>query len=75
MRGTFNAACAQHGGDMDIHATELRRVLPGRHAIDYVRFWKIALAIGLSLLALVLWQAERRSTVTLARGAVTRSRA
>ena len=75
VRGVFNAACALHGGDMDIHATELRIVIPGRHAIDQVRPWKVALAMGLSLLALVLWQAERRSTMSLARGAVTRARA
>ena len=75
VQGVFNAACAQHGGDMDIHATSLAVVTPGRHAIDQIRAWKVALAILLALLALVLWQAERRSTLTLARGAVTRSRA
>ncbi len=75
VRGTFNAACAQHGGDMDIHATTLQRIIPGRRAIDQVRVWKVALAIVVSLLALILWQVERRSTRTLARGAVTRQRA
>lgn len=75
VRGTFNAACAQHGGDMDIHATELRVMTPGHHAIDYVRLWKVALAIGLSLLAFVLWQAERRSRTGRIRGVVTRARA
>jgi hypothetical protein len=74
VRGTFNAACAQHGGDTDIHATELRMVTPGRHAIDHVYLWKVALAIFLSVVAFFIWQAERRSTRSLARGAVTRSR-
>jgi hypothetical protein len=75
VRGTFNAACAIHGGDMDIHATELKQMIAGRHAIDHVRAWKVALAAGLALLALVLWWAQRSSSLTLERGAVTRKRA
>ena len=75
VRGVFNAACAQHGGDMDIHAVSLRTITPGHHAIDQIRPWKVALAIALALLALVLWQAERRSTIRLGRGSVTRARA
>ena len=72
VRGTFNAACATHGGDMDIHATELVRVRPGHAVVDQVRPWKIALAAGLALLALILWWAQRVSGLTLERGAVTR---
>ncbi len=75
VRGTFNAACAQHGGDMDIHASELRLITAGHHAIDYVRGWKVALAIVLSLLAIVLWQADRRHRAGHIRGVVTRARA
>ena len=75
VRGTFNAACAIHGGDMDIHATELERVIPGRHAIDAVKPWKIAVALLLALLAAVLWWADRASTASLERGLVTRKRA
>ncbi len=29
VTGVFNAACAQHGGDMDIHATALETSVPG----------------------------------------------
>ena len=75
VRGTFNAACSVHGGDMDIHATELVRVRPGHDVVDQVRPWKIALAAGLGLLALILWWAQRVSGLTLERGAVTRKRA
>ena len=75
VRGVFNAACAIHGGDMDIHATELTRVLPGRHAIDAVKTWKLPVAFALILLAAVLWWADRASTATLERGLVTRKRA
>jgi len=58
--GTYNAACAQHGGDMDIHATELKVIAAGRRALDPVRPWKLVLALGLTLGAGGLWFAERR---------------
>ncbi len=74
VRGVFNAACAQHGGDMDIHADVLRVVARGRRAIDPVQGWKIILAVGLALLALALWLAERRASTSVAR-TVTRVRA
>lgn len=59
VSGTFNATCAQHGGDTDIHADSLERVIPGHRVIDQPRPWKVVLAAGLSLLVLVLWQIER----------------
>jgi len=58
--GTFNAACAQHGGDMDIHATALSVVTPGRPALDPVQPWKIVLALALTIAAAALWFADRR---------------
>jgi hypothetical protein len=61
VTGTFNAACSQHGGDMDIHATSLKVVTPGRRALDPVHPWKIVLALGLALTAAGLWFADRRA--------------
>jgi hypothetical protein len=75
VRGTFNAACAEHGGDMDIHATELKITTPGHLVADRAKTWKIILAAALSLLAFMVWQGERRSRRSLARGPVTRARA
>ena len=75
VRGVFNAVCAQHGGDMDIHATALTRVEPGRHAIDAVKPWKVILAAALALLAAGLWWAGQASSASLERGVVTRKRA
>lgn len=60
VSGTFNATCAQHGGDMDIHAESLEQVLAGHRVIDEPRPWKIVLAAGLSLLVALLWQIERK---------------
>ena len=30
ITGIFNRACIQHGGDMDIHAQDIRKISPGR---------------------------------------------
>lgn len=60
VTGVFNAACAQHGGDMDIHATALIVDTPGHHVTDAVRPWKIALAVALLAMALGLWWVNRR---------------
>ncbi|MHB1323882.1 MAG: hypothetical protein ACYC6J_04395 [Coriobacteriia bacterium] len=51
VAGVFNAACPEHGGDMDIHARSLEMVRVGHVVIDPVHPWKIAWAIGLSLVA------------------------
>lgn len=59
--GTFNAACAAHGGDMDIHASKLRVLTSGRRAIDPIKPWKVGLAAVLSALAAVAWAGHRRA--------------
>lgn len=59
VSGTFNAACGQHGGDMDIHATALEIVQAGRTVVDPVHPNKIVWALGLSLLALALYVLDR----------------
>lgn len=58
-RGMFNAACAEHGGDMDIHATALTVVAPGRNVVDPVSPLKAWWAAGLSLLAGLLFAFTR----------------
>lgn len=68
VRGTFNAACAQHGGDLDIHATDLSVEVPGHPVVDTVMPWKIALAVVLALIAGALFIAQRRSEIARALG-------
>lgn len=55
--GTFNAACLEHGGDMDIHATSLRVVQEGREVAIEAPMWKALLALGLAVLVFVMWRA------------------
>ena len=61
IQGTFNAACKEHGGDMDIHATSLRVIRPGHEVVDQVMLWKVLLAIALVLVAAGLWYFDRRT--------------
>jgi len=70
ISGTFNAACKEHGGDMDIHADSVTMIRPGHVVVDPVPGWKAALAAGLALLAGALYWIERktRNRVTPHRG-------
>jgi hypothetical protein len=72
VSGTFNAACAQHGGDMDIHATTLDVTTPGRDALDPVKPWKVVAALGLTLAAAGMWYSERRVSHRERRGLAKR---
>jgi hypothetical protein len=54
--GTFNAACPQHGGDMDIHASTLEIVRVG-HPVHHVVNTPSAMIAGvLLILALILYR-------------------
>ncbi len=59
VRGIFNAACPEHGGDMDIHAEELVVLTPGHAVVDPVATWKPLLALGLGTLAALLFTRYR----------------
>jgi hypothetical protein len=65
VTGTFHAACPQHGGDTDIHATSLRIVRPGYATVQLIRPSRMIAAsilAGLTLgLFLVNLRADRRS--------------
>ena len=54
VRGIFQKACTQHGGDLDIHATAISKIGAGykmAHAIDKR---ELATAIGSLVIALIL---------------------
>jgi hypothetical protein len=59
ITGTFNAACREHGGDMDIHATTAALIRPGHEVVDVIPSWKVLLALALMALAASLWWFER----------------
>ncbi|MCX8007993.1 MAG: hypothetical protein N3B11_07805 [Coriobacteriia bacterium] len=61
VKGVFHDACAEHGGDTDIHAESLEVVRSGHAVVDEPKPRKLALAIGLSLLAATLFVVERKT--------------
>jgi hypothetical protein len=55
IKGEFNLACPQHGGDLDIHATSLRKITSGWQIKEEIIPAKRSLVIILSaVLCLVL---------------------
>jgi hypothetical protein len=70
IEGTFNAACKEHGGDMDIHADKLTLIREGHPALDPVRPWKAGLAALLIAAAAGLYLLERstRNRMRASRG-------
>lgn len=68
VHGTFNAACAQHGGDMDLHAISLEVVAPGVSVGHRVTPWKVALAAALFALVAGLGAVRLRVVTRAKRG-------
>ena len=54
ITGVFHRACAEHGGDMDLHAETLEIVTPGRAQEPAIPAWLPPLAIGAALCAVTL---------------------
>jgi hypothetical protein len=55
--GVFNRSCSQHGGDLDIHAQSLRKVIAGGKFVERFNVGKRNLALALAgvlCLALIL---------------------
>jgi hypothetical protein len=60
ITGIFNAACAEHGGDMDIHATELTVVALGYSVAHEIKMPRAVLAASLMLSSILLFWIRRR---------------
>ena len=54
VKGTFNRACIAHGGDMDIHALQVRRVSDAHLVPQPVAMPKFYFAVALGIVYLVL---------------------
>jgi hypothetical protein len=63
IAGVFHRVCIQHGGDMDIHAQEIRKINPGKLVKEELDKGKRNLAfILLGILCLALIFARRRGS-------------
>jgi len=63
VNGIFNRACLQHGGDLDIHAQSLTKIIPGRPTQEMPNFKKINIVILLLGALVLIWiftQLKRR---------------
>lgn len=63
ISGVFHAACAQHGGDMDIHATSLQIVNSGLPITHPIPLWKIYVACAMAVLGLLMWALNKRKFI------------
>jgi hypothetical protein len=61
VSGEFHAACLEHGGDMDIHATNLQLVRAGRAVTPRLNRSRLGLGLGLLALAGALGVLRRRA--------------
>jgi hypothetical protein len=52
VSGIFHRSCLEHGGDLDIHASEIKIIIPGSLVIRPINRKKVY--IGISSLAFVL---------------------
>ena len=55
ITGIFQRACLQHGGDLDIHAQAIRKVRPGRQAIERLNMSKRNLVFVLLGVLCLVW--------------------
>jgi len=63
ISGVFHRACRQHGGDLDIHAKQIRTIIPGSQTLEKVNLAKRNLIFVLSgVLCLVLILRRLRQT-------------
>ena len=63
VRGVFNAACPEHGGDMDIHAESLDVDTPGHPVSDPIDPRKLLGAFLLVPMGLLFWWIDGQLTV------------
>jgi hypothetical protein len=56
ISGTFHRSCLEHGGDLDIHAREIKKETPGAPVILSINMKKVYLGTG-SLIIVLLFSA------------------
>jgi len=59
ITGSFQRACIQHGGDLDIHAQAIRKLRPGRQILEKLNISKRNLAFILLGVLCLVWILSR----------------
>lgn len=60
VTGVFNAACDRHGGDLDIHATDVTLLTRGSERQHPVSYWKLGVSAAAALAAYGGYRRMRR---------------
>jgi hypothetical protein len=60
VSGTFHRSCPEHGGDLDIHASEIRKITSGTPVIQPISRKKVYVGTA-SLILVLLFYALKKS--------------
>jgi hypothetical protein len=61
VSGIFHRSCLEHGGDLDIHAFEIKKITPGNLIIQPVSRKKVYIGISSLLLVLLFYALKKFS--------------
>jgi hypothetical protein len=68
VTGRFSEACDTHGGDLDVHATDIELLQRGSDRQHPVAYWKLAFAFSGVLVAALAYRRMRRTEEESLRG-------
>jgi len=60
VRGTLNVACTQHGGEFDVHVSEVTSLEPGEVREQGVSWWKLGVGLAGIAIGFVEYRFYRR---------------
>jgi len=55
VSGTFHRSCLEHGGDLDIHASEIKKITPGSLVIQPISRKKVYIGVYSLILVLLFY--------------------
>ncbi|MCX5704732.1 MAG: hypothetical protein NTZ92_01530, partial [Candidatus Omnitrophica bacterium] len=59
ISGTFHRSCSEHGGDLDIHASEIKKVTSGSSIIQLISRKKIYIGVYSLILVLLFYALKK----------------
>jgi hypothetical protein len=59
VSGTFHRSCLEHGGDLDIHASEIKKITPGSPDIHPISRKKVYIGVCSSILVLLFYALKK----------------
>jgi len=59
VTGTFHRSCSEHGGDLDIHASEIKKVISGSPVIQPISRKKVYIGVYSLMLVLLFYTLKK----------------